>query len=195
MPKKKEAAPTEEIIFPQHYYVCGADLSLRRPGFCLLEVDNKNGKANMVNVRLYSVDNKGKKNKTHGEILREILYRFNKFLSCSKISDESSDGSDEKFFFVREKMILNKKVPSERDVAKVVGIMDYYLESQEWFEIYPVTVKRLVAGSGKAEKKDVADALLKYVGEQKYLNDDESDATAVAVAWLIQNHQIQEAQE
>ena len=70
-----------------------------------------------------------------------------------------------------------------------------YLESQEWFEIYPVTVKRLVAGSGKAEKKDVADALLKYVGEQEYLNDDESDATAVAVAWLIQNHQIQEAQE
>lgn len=198
MPKKKEAAPTEEIVFPQHYYVCGADLSLRRPGFCLLEIDNKDGKANIVDVRLMSVDNKSKRNKTHGQILREILFCFNKFLSCSKATEELSEESAinaDGFFFVREKMILNKKVPSERDVAKVVGIMDYYLDNQEWYEIYPVTIKCLIAGSGKAEKQAVADALPQYVGKQEYQNDDESDATAVAVAWLIQNHQIEEAQK
>lgn len=198
MPKKKEATPTEEIVFPQHYYVCGADLSLRRPGFCLLEIDNKDGKANIVDVRLMSVDNKSKRNKTHGQILREILFCFNKFLSCSRMTEELSDESainDDGFFFIREKMILNKKVPSERDVAKVVGIMDYYLDSQEWYEIYPVTVKCLIAGTGKAEKQAVAEALPKYVGKQEYQNDDESDATAVAVAWLIQNHQIEGAQK
>lgn len=197
MPKKKEAAPTKEIVFPQHYYVCGADLSLRRPGFCLLEVDNKDGKANIVDIRLMSVDNKTKRNKTHGQILREILFCFNKFLSCSRNIDEMPEESaadDDGFYFVREKMILNKKVPSERDVAKVVGIMDYYLDAQEWFEIYPVTIKCLIAGSGRAEKAEVASALSMYVGEQKYQNDDESDATAVAIAWLIQNHQIKEAQ-
>ena len=193
MPKKKEAAPTEEIIFPQHYYVCGADLSLRRPGFCLLEVDNKDGKANITDIRLMSVDNKSKKNKTHGQILREIMYFFNKFLSESRLNDEEFD--EDGFYFVREKMILNKKVPSERDVAKVVGIMDYYLNEQEWYEIYPVTIKCLIAGSGKAEQQEVANALSMYVGTQEYKNDDESDATAVAIAWLIQNRQIEEAQK
>ena len=196
MPKKKKATPTEEITFPQHYYVCGADLSLRRPGFCLLEIDNEDGKAKIIDVKLTSVDNKSKKTKTHGQILREILFCFNKFLSCARTTEESdiAGSNDDEFFFVREKMILNKKVPSERDVAKVVGIMDYYLDNQEWYEIYPSTVKCLIAGSGKAEKQMVADALPQYVGEQKYLNDDESDATAVAIAWLIQNHQIKEAQ-
>lgn len=193
MPKKKEAAPIEEIVFPQHYYVCGADLSLRRPGFCLLEVDNENGKANIVDLRLMSVDNKSKKNKTHGQILREIFYSFNKFLSKSRTNDD--EAGEDSFYFVREKMILNKKVPSERDVAKVVGIMDFYLNEQEWHEIYPVTIKCLIAGSGKAEKQAVADALPVYVGAREYKNDDESDATAVAVAWLIQNHQIEEAQK
>ena len=188
MPKRKEAAPTEEIVFPPRYYVCGADLSLRRPGFCLLEVDNKDGKANITDVRLMSVDNKDKRNKTHGQILREILFCFGKLIFCTPIK------KDEVIFFVREKMILNKKVPSERDVAKVVGVMDYYLGDREWDEIYPVTVKRLVAGSGKAEKSEVAEALLGYIGNLEYKNNDESDAAAVAVAWLIQHHQIAEVQ-
>ena len=187
MPKKKEAAPTEEIKFPQHYYVCGADLSLRRPGFCMLEVDNVDGKANIVNIQLMSVDNKTKRNKTHGQILREI---FNRFLAFKL--DFEIPFCDDMMYFVREKMVMNKKVPSERDVAKVVGIMDFCLDGVEWYEIYPVTIKCLVAGSGKAEKAEVAEALSKYVGPMKYENDDESDATAVAVAWLIQNHQLSE---
>ena len=190
MPKKKEAAPTEEIKFPQHYYVCGADLSLRRPGFCLLEVVNRAGVADIVNVSLMSVDNKTKRNKTHGQILREIYAAFEEF-----ISETDLPFCDDWTYYVREKMVMNKKVPSERDVAKVVGIMDYFLDGKEWYEIYPVTIKCLVAGSGKAEKQDVAKALSDYVGEQEYKNDDESDATAVAVAWLIQNHQIEEAQK
>ena len=189
MPKKKEAAPIEEITFPQHYYVCGADLSLRRPGFCLLEVDNNAGVADIIRMKLMSVDNKTKRNKTHGQILREIYQCFMDF-----VDEVENPFIDWPTYFVREKMVMNKKVPSERDVAKVVGIMDYYLESEEWFEIYPVTIKSLIAGSGKAEKSEVAKALSKYVGEKEYKNDDESDATAVAIAWLIQHRQIKEAQ-
>lgn len=189
MPKKKEAAPTEEIIFPRHYNVCGADLSLRRPGFCLLEVDNIDGKANITDIRLMSVDNKGKRNKTHGQILRDIYENFVLFIKQTELPF-----CEDKTFFVREKMVMNKKVPSERDVAKVVGLMDFYLDFNEWHEVYPVTVKCLVAGSGKAEKSEVAKALEKYIGKQEYRNDDESDATAVAIAWLIQNHQLGEVQ-
>ncbi|WP_198041805.1 crossover junction endodeoxyribonuclease RuvC [Paenibacillus larvae] len=53
----------------------------------------------------------------------------------------------------------------------------------------PSTVKRLVTGSGKAEKEDVADAVRKLLGlspDYVFASDDESDACAVALAWLIQ---------
>lgn len=54
----------------------------------------------------------------------------------------------------------------------------------------PSTVKRLVAGNGKAEKEDVADAVRKLLGlplDHVFSSDDESDACAVVLAWLIQN--------
>jgi crossover junction endodeoxyribonuclease RuvC len=54
----------------------------------------------------------------------------------------------------------------------------------------PSTVKRLVAGNGKAEKEDVADAVRKLLGlspDYVFASDDESDACAVVLAWLIQN--------
>lgn len=89
---------------------------------------------------------------------------------------------------------MHMKLPSERNVTKVVGLMDYlaYEKNVEWKEIYPVQVKSLVAGNGRAEKTEVADALPFYVGEIEYKNDDESDATGVAIAWLIQHGQLKE---
>lgn len=179
MPKKKAEPAVEQIEFPEQYIVIGADLSLRRPGWCKLYIRN----GQVIGVQLFSLDNKAKK-KTHGQMLKEIYDIFNKHVT----------GLHSAFprYFVREKMIMNLKVPSERDVAKVVGIMDFMLDDQEWYEIYPVTVKKLVAGSGKAEKSDVAEALEKYIGKQVYKCDDESDAAAVAIAWLIQQGQIKE---
>jgi len=47
-------------------------------------------------------------------------------------------------------------------------------------------VKKLLTGSGKASKTEVAMALERYVATQQYETDDESDAVAVGLAWLIQ---------
>ena len=47
-----------------------------------------------------------------------------------------------------------------------------------------------MAGDGLAEKQQVADALEAYVGKQEYACDDESDAVAVGIAWLIQKNMI-----
>lgn len=179
MVKKK----TEEIVkvnLPDKFKLCAADLSLRCPGFCLMDVDN----GTIKNVRLLSLNNKGKKNKTHGQILNEIYDLF----YTNVIQHKTGNA----WVYVREKMVMNLKVPSERDVAKVVGLMDYMLGDTEWYEIYPVTIKKIVAGSGKAEKSEVAIALEKYIGKQEYKCDDESDAAAVAIAWLVQQGQIKE---
>lgn len=181
MAKKKES-PQPSIFFPEKYMVLGADLSLKRPGFCLLSVDNGTITVN----QLLSVDNKTDKKKSHGQLLEEIRTAFTDLLYGK---------TNETIFFVRETEVLHMKVPSERNVSKVVGLMDWILwktAQLEWQSIYPVTIKKLVAGSGKAEKSEVADGLEKYVGKQEYKCDDESDATAVAVAWLIQQGQIKE---
>ena len=46
-------------------------------------------------------------------------------------------------------------------------------------------MKKLVAGKASASKEEVAAALESYVGKQEYACDDESDAVAVGIAWLI----------
>lgn len=179
MAKKKAEPIVETIELPKQYIVVAADLSLRRPGWCKLYVKDKK----IMDIKLFSLDNKAKK-KTHGQILQEIYNIFSENIAGLTVSWPR--------YFVREKMIMNLKVPSERDVAKVVGLMDFMLGDTEWFEIYPVTVKKLITGSGKAEKSEVAAALEKYIGKQEYKCDDESDAAAVGVAWLIQQGQLKE---
>ena len=56
---------------------------------------------------------------------------------------------------------------------------------KEFDEIDPKAVKKLIANNIKAKKDEVAKALSLFVGEQSYACDDESDAVAVGVAWLL----------
>lgn len=57
---------------------------------------------------------------------------------------------------------------------------------KEFIDISPKTVKKLVANNDNAEKEEVALALQQFVGTREYACDDESDAVAVGIAWLIQ---------
>ena len=89
--------------------------------------------------------------------------------------------------FVREKGF--SRFPHETQALfKVVGVADlaaWKAYGTEFVEIAPTTVKKLLTGSGKANKDEVAAALEKYIGEQQFEADDESDAVAVGIAWLI----------
>lgn len=183
MPKKKEET-IEQIEFPDEYKVCACDLSLKRPGICILSLKKTDKGIEITNVQLSSVDNKTDKKKTHGQLLDEIGAEFKRIYPLNSI-----------VYCVREKGIMHQMTPAERSLSKVEGLLDWTLWAfygQEWFDIYPVTVKKLIAGSGKAEKEDVAIALEKYIGKQKYKCDDESDAAAVGIAWLIQQGQLKE---
>jgi len=176
--KKPETGP----CFTDEYVVVGADLSLKRPGFSKLYIKKKNDQIIIDHVDLMSVDNKNDRKKKHGQLLNEIMNSFESFIR-----------NDSHFFFVREKAIMHQKIPSERDLSKVIGMMDWLVwdwTDDDWYEIYPSTIKKLIAGSGRADKQQVAAALSDYVGDLEYKNDDESDAVAVALAWLIQNKQI-----
>ena len=76
---------------------------------------------------------------------------------------------------------------------KVVGVADLYawgLGGREFEEIHPKTIKKLVANDQLAEKDAVASALAQFVGEREYACDDESDAVAVGIAWLLEQGMI-----
>lgn len=102
---------------------------------------------------------------------------------------ELSQGID---VFVRERAFF--RFPHEtQSLFKVVGLSDliaWKVGILIYDEIAPKTVKKLLVGSGKATKQEVADALEMYVGRQNYATDDESDAVAVGLAWLMQNGKI-----
>ena len=126
-----------------------------------------------------SLDNK-KLTKPHGQLMDEIIGHFVKFIPNECIP----------LYFVREKAFNARAAQSEMGIYKVVGMMDWilYRVGDEWHEIYPVSVKKYITGSGKADKQQVADYLKYYFGQREYENDDESDAAAVGAAFLIENN-------
>ena len=125
----------------------------------------------MTVERLCHLNNRGEK-KCHGQILSEI-------------HDLITELAVDVAVFVREKGF--SRFPHETQALfKVVGVADlaaWRTSKTEFVEIAPTTVKKLLAGSGKATKEEVATALETYVGNHKYEVDDESDALAVGIAW------------
>ena len=91
--------------------------------------------------------------------------------------------------YVREKGF--SRFPHETQALfKVIGVADLAVWTTcqtEFVEIAPTTVKKLLTGSGKATKEELALSLEKYVGKQKYSTDDESDAVGVGLSWLKLN--------
>ena len=184
MAKAKKAKPVEPIIFPQQYMVVAADLSLKRPGFCKFIVSHIDNETKIESFETMSVDNKTTV-KSHGELLNEILKAIVNFFP-------DPEKTPYPIYYVREQAINSRAAMSEIGIFKVVGVTEWYVYglNNKWHEIYPVSVKKLVTGSGKADKDVVAKCLPYYFGEHTYANDDESDAAAVGAAFLVQHEQM-----
>ena len=187
----KKTETSEKISLPSSYTLIAADLSLKRPGFCVLKIEEKDGCPAISDFYLASVDNKTK-TKPRGQLLDEIAKAFLNLLERSQTP----------VFLVREQSVNNcggnivrSGTAARTGISSVVGVMDLIAWQHahlSWEEFYPVTIKKLLTGYGKAEKKQVANALSAYLGDHTYKNDDESDAAAVAVAWLINHDQMKQ---
>lgn len=129
----------------------------------------------MTVERLCHLNNRSEK-KCHGQILSEI-------------NDLITELAVDVAVFVREKGF--SRFPHETQALfKVVGVADlvaWRTCRTEFVEIAPTTVKKLLTGSGKASKEEVAAALQEHWGAYEYATDDESDAVAVGIAWLLMN--------
>ena len=191
MATKKSKETQLQIVIPPKYTLIAADLSLKRPGFCVLNVERKDQNAIVANMCTYSVDNKTK-TKPRGQLLQEIAEKFKWII----------ENAGDNVFLVREQSINNcggkmarTGTAAKTGISSVVGVMDLIAWNHgklSWEEFYPVSIKKMLTGTGKAEKSEVAAALNNYLGQHDYNNDDESDAAAVAVAWLIHHNQIKQ---
>lgn len=183
MVKNKE----EHIQFQDEYYLVSVDSSLKRPGFAVFHIIDKQIKE--VNTSV--VDNKTKV-KPHGQLLDEIISHF---------ITNVVPNTDKQVIFLRQHIAPNHF--NENAVVEVVGFLNWYIykfhecihSNKEWYELYPVTVKKEMTGNGKAQKHQVAYELFKYPHCGKnYKTDDESDAVALGLAFLIRHGQIKKAQ-
>lgn len=59
----------------------------------------------------------------------------------------------------------------------------------------PTTIKKILTGNGRSLKETVAKTLTLYIGEQEYVTDDESDAIAAALAFLIKEGYIDDKRD
>lgn len=168
---KKKQNPMK-LPLPNRYNIICVDGALNHPGFAVITMNGKQ----IDKISLYNSNNTGKP-KTHGEKLDDIL----------KFFDETVIPRDDlPAFFVREHAV-GQKFYNDTSIYEQVGILNWWLwknKDKEWIEFYPVTIKKAIAGSGRASKADVRASLNQYVGDIQYACDDESDALAIGLTFL-----------
>ncbi|ARF66539.1 hypothetical protein B7C51_00130 [Paenibacillus larvae subsp. pulvifaciens] len=159
----------------------GLDLSLRGPGFADIAV--KDRKPALIRSAHFKTTT-GETRVQSYEAIESFAYLF--------VREQTKSGSAPYIGIIREAWPPARNYENNDKVHGAWSAVDRALErfgQRVTDHLSPSTVKRLVTGSGKAEKEDVADAVRKLLGlspDYVFASDDESDACAVALAWLIQ---------
>lgn len=152
--------------------VLAMDLSLSCPAFCVAEEND--GALNVLHLSHIKTNAK----KSRGYRLFEIYNHM------KEIYEEHPDLDA----VVREKG-FSRFPATTQTLFQVVGISTicaFKYGFEEIHEIPPTTVKKLVGGSGKSTKQDVADMIQMMYGlDIEFKTDDESDALGVAIAYFI----------
>lgn len=69
---------------------------------------------------------------------------------------------------------------------KAHGVVEEALWRYAFVDYSPPTVKKALTGNARADKRDVADAVQRYLASpMRFATDDESDALAVAITHLV----------
>lgn len=160
----------KDVVFAQ-------DLSLSSPGFAVLAITD-----DRQPIILEKSHVKTDAKRTHGFRLRQIEEEMARYYVSYKPTH-----------VVREKGFSRFPAVTQT-LFKVVGVSDLvydaYMSSHESMtEIATTSVKKLVTGNGKASKKDVEKAVIERLQIEQagyFATDDESDAVAVGLAYMIQ---------
>lgn len=160
--------------------ILAMDLSLSFPAFAIMDIVK--GKALVKDIRY--CNNKEVSKLSHGERLQRIADVMREIFKDYPNID----------WVVREKG-FSRYAQTTQTLFKVVGVSDLEVFEGTGLtkidEIAPTSVKRLIAGDGKASKQDVEEGVREHLVDlQKnieFITDDCSDAVAVGIAWFIKN--------
>ena len=149
--------------------IIGIDPGLARVGYGIIEIENQ--KKILLDCGVI-VTNKDKKEEDR---LLEIFKDLNELISFWN----PNEAAVEKYFFYRSSTTIS--------VVQARGVIMMVLASKNIHitEYSPAQIKLTIAGSGKASKKEVLDAVMYSLGLNKPPKpDDSADALAIALTKL-----------
>ena len=150
--------------------ILGIDPGLARVGYGIIEINENNQE--MLDCGIISTNSNNKE----GDRLVEIANDLNQLIKSWK----PNLAAVEKFFFYRSSTTIS--VVQSRGVV----IMTLAKRQIPIVEYPPMQIKLAVAGSGRADKKDVIEAVMRELNlEKEPKPDDAADALAIALtAWF-----------
>ena len=150
--------------------ILGIDPGLARVGYGIIEINENNQE--MLDCGIISTNTNNKE----GDRLVEIANDLNQLIKSWK----PNLAAVEKFFFYRSSTTIS--VVQSRGVV----IMTLAKRQIPIVEYPPMQIKLAVAGSGRADKKDVIEAVMRELNlEKEPKPDDAADALAIALtAWF-----------
>jgi len=151
--------------------IIGIDPGLARVGYGL--IDSINGHQKMLDCGIISTE----KNQTEGTRLVEIVNDLNELI----IKWKPDIAAVEKFFFYRSSTTIS--------VVQARGVIIMTLAKLKIpiKEFPPMQIKLAIAGSGKANKQEVLEAVMReLILENPPKPDDAADALAIALTGLFQ---------
>lgn len=155
--------------------ILSLDLSLNSTGFAVLNyeegllevvekgvINNHKVPSPLIGKKLFNIEDQ----------LNQLFDRYQEFQAI-----------------VKEASFCTQRIKSTQKTFMVLGVVTEACFKNGYSDIKEysaTTVKKIVGGSGKCDKKEVKDNLKYFVGDLKYTTNDESDAVAVAITHLIQ---------
>lgn len=156
------------------------DLSLRSPGFADLAV--KNRRPSIVRTAHF---------KTTTDEPRALSYESIEAFTLLFIREQTKGGAVPYDAIIRETWPPARNYENNDKVHGAWSAVDRALARYGWTvtaHLSPSAVKKTVTGSGSAKKPEVATSVRKIIGlpaDYAFATDDESDACAIALAYLI----------
>lgn len=155
--------------------VLALDISLNSTGWAVVTCDN--GQARLLDFGEIPTDTKA----THGERLRVIRNELLKLSGRFPVTTVVKEAGFSRF--PKETQALFKAHGVTEEMFADFGVKEYA----------PSTIKKIIAGNGRAKKKEVeigARKILSLDASVQFNTDDASDAVAVALTHLIKTKKI-----
>jgi crossover junction endodeoxyribonuclease RuvC len=149
-------------------YIWGMDLSLSNTGVAIF--DEQGTPVKVFSIKTTSKDNYGVRLK----IIGKILQRYKKLYPPKELIIENA--------FTR----YNK---ATQVLYRLRGLVEYLFWDISQTGIAPTTMKKILTGSGKAEKSDVENSIRKLYPNIEIENDDQSDALGLGTTYFMKHEE------